>query len=81
MKKTFLEIYALLICFGTIVCFAISLGIGMYSTIGILDPEITLDSWEYNKHQTNDTYWEDKKSSLYSPINEQKEEKMIARPS
>jgi len=80
MKKTLLEIYALLICLGTIVCFAVSLGIGTYSTIGILDPEITLSSWEYNQHQTNDDYWQDKQNSSYSPV-EEKKENAIVRPS
>jgi hypothetical protein len=80
MKKTLLEMYALLICLGTIACFAISFGIGVYSTIGILDPEITLSSWEYNPHQTNDDYWEDKQNSNYSPL-EEKKENAIVRPS
>jgi hypothetical protein len=79
VKKTILEVYALLICLGTITCFAISLGIGIYSSIGIIDPELTLDSWEYNNHQTNENYWEDKESSNYSPLDEKK--RAIIRPS
>lgn len=67
MKKTLLEIYALATCFGAIVCFAISLGIGMYGMIGIVDPEITLDSWKYSQHQTNDAWWESKNSSAFPP--------------
>ncbi len=81
MKKTLLEIYALLICLGAVVCFAISLGIGVYSAIGIIDPEITLDSWQYSKYQNNDAYWEDKKGSLYAPVVESKEVEPPVRPS
>jgi hypothetical protein len=80
MKKTLLEIYALLICLGAVICFAISLGIGVYSMIGIIDPEITLDSWEYSKHQSNDAYWEDKRGSLYVPVVEPKEVEPPVRP-
>ena len=56
MKKTLLEIYALLVCFVSVVCFSIWLGIGMYSSIGILSPETTIDSWTYQRHQSNEKF-------------------------
>lgn len=58
MKKTLLEIYALLVCFVSISCFSITAGIGLYSMIGFTAPEITLDNWEYERHQSNDQFWE-----------------------
>lgn len=36
MKKTLLEIYALAVCFVTVVCFAVALGIGVYGVIQII---------------------------------------------
>ena len=57
MKKSILEIYALAVCFVTVVCFVIALGIGLYSLVQIANPEFTLDSWQYNQHQTNDAFW------------------------
>ena len=57
MKKTLLEIYALLICFGAVVCFSIWTGIGAYSLVGTFNPELTVNSWVYERHQTNDRFW------------------------
>ncbi|WP_057831496.1 hypothetical protein [Colwellia sp. TT2012] len=56
MKKTVIEIYALLVCFVSVVCFSIWLGIGMYSLIGVLSPETTIDSWTYQRHQSNEKF-------------------------
>lgn len=63
MKKTLLEIYALLICFGAIVCFSIWLGIGTYSLVGTFNPELTISSWIYERHQNNDRFWQEKQHS------------------
>ena len=57
MKKSLLEIYALLICFAMIVCFVISLGAAIYSIVEIGKPEFTMNSYTYGSHQTNDAYW------------------------
>ena len=56
MKKTVIEIYALLVCFVSVVCFSIWFGIGMYSLIGVLSPETTIDSWTYQRHQSNENF-------------------------
>lgn len=56
MKKTVIEIYALLVCFVSVVCFSIWLGIGMYSWIGVLSPETTIDSFTYQRHQSNEKF-------------------------
>lgn len=53
MKKGLLEIYALSVCFVALVCFVISLGIGIYDIVEITSPEFTLRTYVYEKHQTN----------------------------
>jgi len=58
LKKTILEIYALAVCFAAIVCFVIVLGIGIYDIIEIIKPEYTLKSYEHERHQSNDAFWE-----------------------
>jgi hypothetical protein len=57
MKKSILEIYALAVCFATIVCFVVTLGIALFDVIQIAKPDFTLSSYEFNRHQSNDTFW------------------------
>lgn len=57
MKKTILEIYALIICLITVTCFTVALGIGVYNTIAVVKPEFTIYSGLYSLHQTNDAFW------------------------
>jgi len=57
LKKSLLEIYALAVCFATIVCFVISLGVALYSVVEIANPEFTMNSYQYNRYQSNDAYW------------------------
>jgi len=62
LKKSILEVYALAVCFTTIVCFVVALGIAMYDIIQISNPEFSLISYEYNRHQSNDAFWESYKN-------------------
>ena len=57
MKKTVVEIYALAVCFVTVVCFVVSMGFGSYGVIGMVSPEFTMSSLTYTQHQTNDAFW------------------------
>ena len=57
MKRTILEIYALAVCFISVVCFAVALGLACYGVIGLVNPEFTMSSWVYAQHQTNDAFW------------------------
>lgn len=57
VKKTILEIYALAVCFITVVCFVIALGIAAYGIVGVANPDFTISSWVYTQHQTNDAFW------------------------
>ena len=51
MKKTVFEICSSLVCFVTVICCSVWLGIGLYSLVGVLEPEITLDKWSYEMYQ------------------------------
>ena len=79
MKKTILEIYALTVCFVTVICFIVALGIGFYSLVQISSPSFTLDSWQYNQHQTNDSFW-NTGSTYPMPMPMGGEEKKKERP-
>ena len=57
MKKSILEVYALAVCFTAIICFVVALGISIYDFIQIVNPEFTLSSYKYNRHQSNDAFW------------------------
>lgn len=52
-----LEIYALSVCFASVVCLVISLGIGSYSLIEINAPDLTMNSYNYDQYQSNEAYW------------------------
>ena len=56
MKKSILEIYALAVCFVTLICFVVALGIGIYDLIQILNPAFTLNAYEYERHQSNQPF-------------------------
>ncbi len=76
MKKTILEIYALAVCFVTVICFAVCLGVAGYSLIEIGKPDFTMRSYEYNQYQTNNQFWKDCGRTYCSD-----EEKKRPRPS
>jgi hypothetical protein len=57
MKKTILEIYALAVCFITLMCFVVCLGIASYSLVEITNPSFTMSTSQYQRHQNNDAYW------------------------
>jgi len=75
LKKSILEVYALAVCFITIVCFVVSLGVAIYDIIQISNPEFTQNSYEYKRHQNNDEFW---KGYLSTYDNKDKE---MQRPS
>ncbi len=56
MKKSMLEMYALAVCFVTLLCFVIALGIGIYNLIRVVNPEFTLNAYEYERHQSNEAF-------------------------
>lgn len=60
--KSKLEIYALSVCFAAVVCLVISAGIAGYAIFEIVSPELTMSSYKYEKYQTNEVFWKDKRS-------------------
>ena len=55
-KDRSLRIYLLAVCFVSMVCLAITAGIGLYSLLKITAPELTLDTHSYNAHQSLDSF-------------------------
>jgi len=58
MKRTLVEVYALAVCFVTLVCFVVSLGIGIYDLIQIINPKFTISSYQCDRHQSNEAFLE-----------------------
>jgi hypothetical protein len=52
----FTRIYALAVCFASVLCIAISTGIGIYDVVQISFPEQTMDSYQYRSYQSNDVF-------------------------
>ena len=78
VKKSLLEIYALAVCFVTVVCFVIALGIGLYDMVELAFPEFSLSSYEYERHQSDEAFmrrWpKDKKRPPEGEITKLREE-------
>ena len=55
-KRTFLELYALAVCFINVLIGSIAVGVIIYSIVSIASPELTLPGWEYSKYQSNDEF-------------------------
>ncbi|HEY9161535.1 MAG TPA: hypothetical protein VIS94_10660 [Desulfomonilia bacterium] len=66
--KSKLEIYALAVCFTSVVCLVISVGIAGYNIIEIINPELTIGSYVYNTLQSNDSFWESRKCNNESKV-------------
>jgi len=60
--KSKLEIYALSVCFASVVCLVVSTGIAGYSLFEVFVPELTMRAYDYDKYQTNDSYWKSRMS-------------------
>jgi len=56
MKKSLLEIYSLAVCFFTVACFVVVLGIALWDAVQLSVPEFTLDSDTYEAHQTDEAF-------------------------
>ncbi len=83
MKKTILEIYALAVCFVSIICFVVCLGVAGYSLVQIAKPDFTMSSRQFEEYQSNDIYWERNGSGRYYGKSGycSKEDKSNVRPS
>ena len=56
MKRTLIEIYALAVCFFTVVCLIIVLGIASWDLVQATNPEFTINAKTYEDHLDNDSY-------------------------
>ena len=58
MKKSLLEIYALAVCFFTVACFVVVLGMTLWDVVELSGPEFTIDNHTYKIHQSDEAYSE-----------------------
>lgn len=65
MKKSWLEFYALVVCFATLICLVVTSAIIINSLIGVVNPEFSMSSYEYKKFSTNEAYLEAKSNDYY----------------
>ena len=65
MKKSSIEIYGLAVCFVTLLCFIIALGVGLYDLLQLAYPEFTLNAYEYERHRSNDSFRNSPRSVSY----------------
>lgn len=65
MKKSWLEFYALTVCFGTLIGLVVTSTIMIHSLIGITNPEVFIPSHKYEKFSSNEAYLEDKSNDYY----------------
>lgn len=56
MKKIILEIYALAVCFFSVACFMLIFGLLLWDGIELSAPEFTLNSYDYECHQSDEAY-------------------------
>ena len=71
MKKSILEVYGLAVCFATVVCGVIALGIASYSLVQMINPSFTMNSYTYDRYQSNDAFWRYKSLPSYPPKKEE----------
>ena len=58
MKRAILEIYALAVCFFTVACFAITLGLALWNVVELAAPEFTVTNHQFSCHQTDHKFKE-----------------------
>lgn len=56
MKKSSLEIYALAVCFFTVACFVITLGLAAWHVVELAAPKFTIAANDYEHHQSDEAY-------------------------
>ncbi|MBT4520546.1 MAG: hypothetical protein HOC23_11115 [Halieaceae bacterium] len=52
----FVRIYALAVCFASILCITISLGIGLFDIVQLIYPTLTMNSYEHQSLQSNEHF-------------------------
>ncbi len=86
MKRTVIEIYALLVCFGAMACLSINTGLVIYDVVSLVKPSLIINDYQYKNHQNNNNYWQHQLSRSNtikindSTLNPKKNEQNIKRP-
>ena len=55
-KKTILEIYALAVCFFTVACFVVALGLMMWNVVELTASEFTIHTRDFECHRSDEAY-------------------------
>ena len=55
--KSLLELYALCVCFASVICVVVATGIAGYGVFKVAIPEITMSSYKFEIYQNNDKYF------------------------
>jgi hypothetical protein len=58
MKKTLLEIYGLAVCLLAVICITLALGATAWNVLVMVYPEMSLDSYTWGQHQSDEKYRE-----------------------
>lgn len=59
LSKNILRIYALAVCFVSVIVFSVSAGVGVYDVVQINLPETTLSGWQYERYTSNENFTRD----------------------
>lgn len=59
LSKNILRIYALAVCFVSVIVFSVSAGVGIYDVVQINLPETTLSGWQYERYTSNENFTRD----------------------
>ncbi len=67
MKKSWIEFYALAVCFACVICLTITTIIGLNTVVKVYNPEFALPSYQYSILNNNDAYWKNQQRGGESP--------------
>jgi len=59
LSRNILRLYALAVCFVSVIVFSVSFGVGLYDVVQVNLPEMTLDSWQHERYQSNTNFTRD----------------------
>ncbi|HKB37732.1 MAG TPA: hypothetical protein VKD72_14895 [Gemmataceae bacterium] len=58
MRRSLYELYTLLVCLGSLIGIVATLCWLLFGVLAWSDPELTVSSYDYANHQTNEQFWE-----------------------
>ena len=77
MKMSTLETYGLSVCFVAAIALAVALCMLLYTLVQLFIPLFTLDKWDYERHLSNDAFWEHKIGTRLAPQEGELSEKPV----